>query len=290
MLLFRSGSIVSNMPLNVVKVKSGVAFTRHITPDDVLAAWLAGPSSAPWGSDGHAVGSARDGLQAVLFDLDGVLVDTAEFHYQSWKRLADEMGLPFDRQVNDGFRGVGRMECLDKLLGGHSRDFAMQEKTLLAERKNGYYLQLVKRLTPRDLAAGARALAMHLRAADVRMALVSASKNARLVVELLGIADWFDIIVDGTAALKSKPHPESFLAAATGLKIKPHRCVVIEDAEAGIRAGLAAKMHCVGVGNAARGAHLTVPTVGALTLEVLEELHTNNCLVPQATKRVTHAA
>ena len=107
--------------------------------------------------------STRAGLQAVLFDLDGVLVDTAEFHSAAWKRVADELGVAFDERMNHRFRGVGRMECLDKLLGEHAATFVSQEKQLLAERKNGYYLEMVAKLTPGDLAVGARGLAMGLR-------------------------------------------------------------------------------------------------------------------------------
>jgi len=254
------------MALNVVKVKLNAVLERHLSADELLASWLTGEPAA-------GVMPGREGVQAVLFDLDGVLVDTAEFHYQSWKRLADELGIRFDRKENDGFRGVGRMECLERLLGEHTAGFAETELEMLAERKNGYYLEQVKRLMPRDLAVGARSLAMHLRAAGVKMALVSASKNARLVVDLLGIGDWFDAVVDGNSGVKSKPDAEGFLRAAKMLKVKAGRCVVIEDAEAGIRAGHAAGAKCIGVGAAAYGADLGVETIGAVTLELIEQVH-----------------
>ncbi|HVT83114.1 MAG TPA: HAD family hydrolase, partial [Phycisphaerae bacterium] len=172
------------MALNVQKVKWGHmlrAAPARFAPtvrdsssvaDEVFAAWVLGPAAQVPRL------STRPGLQAVLFDLDGVLVDTAEFHYRAWKRLAEELGIPFNRQMNHGFRGVGRMECLDKLLGQHAETFVSQEKSLLADRKNAYYLELVRTLTPRDVAAGARGLAMGLRGLSeggARLAVVSAS-------------------------------------------------------------------------------------------------------------------
>jgi beta-phosphoglucomutase len=267
------------MPLNVHKVKrmvgagvgggkiTGRMTTRGaggVAPDELFAAWVAGPSAEV------PARSMRAGVQAVLFDLDGVLVDTAVFHYEAWKRLADELGILFDERVNHGFRGVGRMECLDKLLGSHAREVAGEEKRVLADRKNSYYLERVMRLRPTELAPGARALAMRLRASGIRMGLVSASRNARLVIQLLGITDWFDAIVDGDAVSKGKPDPQGFLLAASRLRVEVDQCVVIEDAEAGIKAGHAAEMVCVGVGENATGADAAVAAVGELTVEGIE--------------------
>ncbi len=237
--------------------------------NDEFAAWVLSPAARV------PKASTRAGLQAVLFDLDGVLVDTAEFHYQAWQRLADELGIVFDRERNDHFRGVGRMECLDRLLGIHGRLFVAEEKRLLAERKNEYYLEQVKGLTPRDLAPGAWELAEALRGLSeggVRLAVVSASRNARLVVDLLKIADWFGAIVDGADVTRGKPDPQGFLLAAERLRVLPERCVVIEDAEAGIRAGRAAGMMTVGVGEAAVGAEAGVGRIQEVTMEMLEKM------------------
>ncbi len=145
-----------------------------------------------------------------------------------------------------------------------------EEKRVLGERKNAYYLERVMTLRPADLARGARTLAMHLRASGIRMALVSASRNARLVVELLGIADWFDAIVDGDSVKKGKPDPQGFLLAAQRLRVETEQCVVVEDAEAGICAAHAAEMVCVGIGASATGADVIVQTVGGLTVDMLE--------------------
>lgn len=270
------------MPLNVQKVKWGhmlrtapARFTPTVrdqgsVADEVFAAWVLGPAAQV------PKLSTRAGLQAVLFDLDGVLVDTAEFHFQAWKRLADEMGLAFDRQINHGFRGVGRMECLDKLLGQHAGMFVSQEKQLLADRKNAYYLELVRTLTPRDVAPGARGLAMGLRGLSnggARLAVVSASRNARLVLSLLGITDWFDACVDGAEVTRGKPDPQGFLLAAERLRVRPEQCVVIEDADAGLKAARAAEMKCVGIGAGVNAAcDVRAGHVGELTVERLEEL------------------
>ena len=237
--------------------------------DDVFAAWVLGPAARV------PKFSTRAGLQAVLFDLDGVLVDTAEFHFRAWKRLADELGIPFDRQINHGFRGVGRGECLNKLLGAHGRFFAEEEKTLLADRKNGYYLEQAMTLSPHDLAAGARGLAMGLRALSAggaRLAIVSASKNARLVLDRLQIGDWFDAIVDGHDVSRGKPDPQCFLLAADRLRVRPEQCVVVEDADSGIIAARGAKMKSVGIGPAGTGADIALKVVQAITIELLETL------------------
>jgi beta-phosphoglucomutase len=247
---------------------TGPATPKTATADDVFAAWVLGPAA-------HVPRhSTRPGLQAVLFDLDGVLVDTAEFHFQAWKRLADELRIHFDRHMNHGFRGVGRMECLEKLLGEHTRCFVAEEKQLLADRKNAHYLELVHTLTPADLEDGARGLAMGLRGMSdggVRMAVVSASRNARLVIKLLGIEDWFDAIIDGGDVTRGKPDPQGFLLAAKRLRVRPEQCVVVEDADAGLEAARAGGMACVGVGGGVGACDVHVDAVGELTIEQLEK-------------------
>lgn len=269
-LRFVHGSIT--MPLIATKVKSSrlgptPGAGQPFTVEDLLAAWLI---------PGLVRTTPASGLQAVLFDLDGVLVDTAELHYRAWQNLADELGLPFDRRRNEAFRGVGRMECLDKLLGRHARTFAPEEKVLLADRKNAHYLEAVSHLTSTDVAPGAPALIMQLRAAGLRLALVSASRNARRVLERLGITDWFDCIVDGSQVTRSKPDPQGFLRAAERLAILPQHCVVIEDADAGLQAARAGGMKAVAIAEA--GSHtaelgdLAVREVGDLRLDLLAGL------------------
>lgn len=255
------------MPPSALKVNSLQSLHPTVTPEDMLLAWLL---------PGRVRKVPAEGLQAVLFDLDGVLVETAEHHYMAWQQLADELGLPFDRQANEAFRGVGRMDCLERLLGAHARDFALEEKRLLADRKNAIYLQRIETLAPKDLAPGARTLAMHLRACGVAMAVVSASKNARRVIEKLGIIEWFDTIVDGHAECKPKPDAAPFLLAAKKLGVKPGQCVVIEDAEAGIRAGKQGGMKTIAIASAgsrtAELADCAVLSIKSVTVPMMMKL------------------
>jgi alpha,alpha-trehalose phosphorylase len=274
------------MPLNVQKVKWDLARSHQVAGEARGQAGALGADSESRGFAEWVLSppaqvppiSTRRGLQAVLFDLDGVLVDTAEFHYQAWQQLADELGLPFSRQQNQWFRGVGRMECLEKLLGGHAALFAGEEKQMLAERKNAYYLDRVKRLKPADLLPGVRELIGGIRGLDdhgghgVRLAVVSASRNARLVLELLGIAGWFDIVIDGGQVTRGKPDPQGFLLAAERLRVRPARCVVVEDAESGVRGGRAAGMKTVGIGDAAGQADVVSLCVAGVHAGMLEKL------------------
>ncbi len=204
---------------------------------------------------------------AAIFDLDGVLTDTAELHFAAWSRLAQHLGLPFDRQTNDNLRGVGRMESLDRLLGAHRSAFSAAQKRELADRKNNDFRALVEKITPADLATGARDLLTDLRNHGFGVALASASKNARRVIERLGIATLFDAVVDGVEAPASKPDPQAFLRAAELLGVASPRCVVVEDAAAGVEAARRAKMCVIGIGPAARvgAADLVVPDVARLT-------------------------
>jgi kojibiose phosphorylase len=195
----------------------------------------------------------------VIFDLDGVLTDTSEFHYRGWKRLADEEGIPFDRKANEALRGVSRRESLLLLLGGRpASEGQIQE---MMARKNRYYQEFVEGVTPANLLPGALALLDNLRAVGIRIAIGSASKNARTVIEKLGIADRVDAISDGNSVERHKPAPDLFLHAAGQLGLAPEQCVVVEDAEAGIEAALAAGMWAVGLGPVERvgTAHVVLP-------------------------------
>jgi beta-phosphoglucomutase len=256
------------MPSEGLKVKSG----RELCVTIAAAQWNWHRFLTPV----FTAADAYSGTSAVLFDLDGVLVETADLHYLSWQLLADELGLPFNREMNQGFRGVGRMECLDKLLGRHRLEFAMQEKQMLADRKNAHYLELIATLTPADLAPGARELFAQLKAAGIRTAVVSASKNARRVLYLLGIADCFDTVVDGTDVTRSKPDPQAFNLAAHRLGVDSRNCVVIEDADAGVRAANAAGMKAIGIGPQGSplvyGAAKLVDAVGMVTVGMILEL------------------
>lgn len=186
--------------------------------------------------------------RAVVFDLDGVLTDTAEFHYQSWKSLADDLGFDWSRQANDALRGLGRAESLRIFLGDRWELFSDQQRSDLAATKNDRYLDRVSRMTWDDLLPGAAELLGRLRAARVPVAVASSSKNARVVISRLGIANLLDAVVDGLDAPRSKPDPQVFLLAAERLGVAPRDCIVVEDAESGVAAALAAGMHVIGVG------------------------------------------
>ncbi len=194
-------------------------------------------------------------LRAVIFDLDGVITDTAEYHYRAWQRLADEEGMPFDRTVNEQLRGVSRRASLEIILkhAGVTRD----EPTIAEhmERKNRYYVDMLGEITPDDLLPGARELIEELRAAGVKVAIGSASKNTPTVLDRLGIRGLMDAVADGNNVHEPKPAPDVFLKAAELLGVPPAFCAVIEDAAAGIDAALNAKMWAVGLGPAERVGH-----------------------------------
>jgi len=185
-------------------------------------------------------------IKAFIFDLDGVLTDTAEYHYRAWKRLADEEGLPFTREDNEHLRGVARRDSLRLIL----KDRVVPEGKFQAmmERKNGYYLEFIKEITPRDLLPGAKELLEELRAAGLKSALGSASKNAGEVLDRLGIRSLLDAVSDGYSVERQKPAPDLFLHAAQQLGLPASECVVVEDAAAGIEAAIAGGFRSVGLG------------------------------------------
>lgn len=184
--------------------------------------------------------------EAVIFDLDGVIVDTAKFHYESWKELADELGVPFDEKANEKLRGIPRRESLIAMLGYTPDEDKIKEYT---DRKNNYYLEKVKSLKPGDTLPGARTLIDNLKAAGLKVAVASSSKNARLVLDLLEMTATFDAIVDGNEINQGKPDPELFLKAAAMLQVEVDHCLVVEDAASGVEAALAGGMKALGLGN-----------------------------------------
>ncbi len=185
-------------------------------------------------------------IRAFIFDLDGVLTDTAEYHYRAWKRLADEEGLPFTREDNEPLRGVARRESLMLLLKG--RVYPEEKIQEMMARKNNYYLEFIKEIAPRDLLPGAKELLEEIHAAGLKTALGSASKNAGEVVDRLQIRSLLDAISDGCSVERQKPAPDLFLHAAAQLGLPPAQCVVVEDAAAGIGAAKAGGFRTVGLG------------------------------------------
>lgn len=188
-------------------------------------------------------------FKAVIFDLDGVITDTARYHYLAWKRLADSIGAPFDEAFNEELKGVDRMGSLELILARAPRAYTLDEKLALADAKNRHYQELIATMTPADLLPGALDALDQVRAAGLKTGLASVSKNAFTVLERLGIRDRFDDVVDAATIANSKPHPEIFLTAAAHLGVAPADCLGVEDAAAGVASIKDAGMVAVGVGD-----------------------------------------
>jgi beta-phosphoglucomutase len=190
-----------------------------------------------------------DNMIGAIFDLDGVIVDTAKYHYLAWKRLAQELGFEFKELDNERLKGVSRMKSLEILLELGGLSFSNDEKLLLADKKNNWYVEYISAIDESEILKGAKEYLLKLKNSGIKIALGSASKNALAILNRLNITNLFDSIVDGNKVSKAKPDPEVFLIAAKELGLEPHECVVFEDAEAGITAAKAAGMRTVGIGN-----------------------------------------
>jgi alpha,alpha-trehalose phosphorylase len=217
-------------------------------------------------------------LKAVIFDLDGVIADTAVVHHAAWKRLADEIGVPFDEATGERMKGVDRHGSLEILLQAATRSYTENEKHTLAAHKNDYYRAQIERFGPQDLLPGAREAIEQVRQAGLKVALASASRNASLLLERLGIAELFDVVVDANRISRSKPDPEIFLAAASALGVTPNECMGVEDAVAGIASIHAAGMAAVGIGHAQvlAGADLVLPDIAAFDIHMVTTNRTAN--------------
>jgi beta-phosphoglucomutase len=188
-------------------------------------------------------------IKACIFDLDGVIVDTAHYHFLAWKRLAEEFGYELTLADNERLKGVSRMKSLDIVLELSGVNLSDHEKHLLANKKNAWFGDFVEKMIPEEIFPGVKQLIRDMKSRGLKVALASSSKNAKTVIDLLGIKNEFDAIIDGNMITYSKPHPEIFLLAAEKIGVPPDHCVVFEDAEAGVEAALAAGMKCVGVGD-----------------------------------------
>ncbi|NVN19967.1 beta-phosphoglucomutase [Muricauda sp. HICW] len=197
-------------------------------------------------------------IKGFIFDLDGVITDTAELHYDAWKKLADEMGWEFDREVNEKLRGISRMDSI-KVIMDHN-GVSLNEDTIveLATKKNDIYVNSLDGMTQEDYLPGARELLTHLRSEGFSVALGSASKNANKVLQQLKATHYFDVIGDGNSVSKSKPAPDIFLFASEKLGLRPENCIVFEDAEKGIDAAKAGNFHSVGIGPEERVGHADI--------------------------------
>jgi len=209
-------------------------------------------------------------FSACLFDLDGVLVDTAKYHYLAWKRLAKELGFDFLEVDNERLKGVSRMASLDILLEvGGIDGVSDSDKIKMADKKNGWYVDYISKMTPDEILPGALDFLKEVKAAGVKIALGSASKNAGMILDRVHIKSLFDAVIDGNRVTHAKPDPEVFLLGAQELSAHPSRCVVFEDAAAGIEAAIRAGMQSVGVGNPAilHRANTIIPGFQQITWE-----------------------
>ena len=188
--------------------------------------------------------------QAIIFDLDGVICHTDRYHYLAWKQLADELGIYFDETINHRLRGVSRMESLEIVLERSDRTFTEEEKLLYAEKKNEVYKELLKQMSPKDLSEEVKQTLDELRAKGLKLGIGSSSKNARFILSRIGLEDYFDAVCDGNCISRSKPDPEVFVKAAAMLSTPAERCLVVEDAKAGVEAAVAGGMDCAAIGDA----------------------------------------
>ena len=188
-------------------------------------------------------------IKGFLFDLDGVIVDTAKYHFLAWKRLADGLSIPFSENDNERLKGVSRMRSLDIILELGNLELSEQEKEELATKKNNWYVEYIIKMTPDEILPGALEFMQQAKEQDIKIALGSASKNAMTILERLKITNYFDAIISGNEVSKAKPDPEVFLKGAEALELAPEDCVVFEDAEAGVEAAINAHMKCIGIGS-----------------------------------------
>ncbi|AJS61000.1 beta-phosphoglucomutase [Paenibacillus sp. IHBB 10380] len=213
-------------------------------------------------------------IQACLFDLDGVLVDTAKYHFLAWKRLADELGFEFTENDNERLKGVSRMASLDILLEVGNVQLDDATKIALAEKKNNWYVEYISTMDESEILPGALTFLQELKQYGIKVALGSASKNAMTILNNAHLVPYFDAIIDGTKTSYAKPDPEVFILGAEAVQVSPEHCVVFEDAEAGIEAALRAGMRSIGIGstNTLTQAEYVVSSLEEMSVEKLQRI------------------
>jgi beta-phosphoglucomutase len=215
--------------------------------------------------------------KACIFDLDGVIVDTAKYHFLAWKRLAGQLGILFSEKDNERLKGVSRMDSLEIILEIGDMKMNQTQKNKYATLKNKWYVDYIDKMTPDEILPGCLEFISELRSADIRVAIGSASKNTPMILERVGIKDLFDAVVDGNIASKAKPDPEVFIKAAKMVGIEPENCIVFEDAIAGVQAAINAGMMCIGVGsqNVLKKAHFVISGLHEMNLYKLKAFEVN---------------
>ncbi|MGB6295425.1 MAG: beta-phosphoglucomutase [Rivularia sp. (in: cyanobacteria)] len=257
---------------------AGIQFTKNgpIAKPNLPPTWKRLQFKLYWHGDWHSfdlkpkVSSVKSEIKGFIFDLDGVLTDTAELHYQAWQKLAKEADIPFNREANEALRGISRRDSLMKIIG--DRKYSESQIQEMMERKNRYYVEFIEQITPKDLLPGASDLIEELRSKGIKIAIGSGSKNARTVIEKLGIAPKLDAIADGNSVKRSKPAPDLFLHAASQLGLEPEDCVVVEDAASGVEAALAGGMRTIGIGSDERvgAAQIILPSLESVTFKDIQ--------------------
>lgn len=187
--------------------------------------------------------------KAVIFDLDGVICHTDKYHYLAWKRIADEIGVNFDENVNNRLRGISRMESLEIILESYGGLLSAEDKLYYAQKKNTFYRHFLKDMSPQDLSDEVKDTLHRIKDIGIMTAIGSSSKNTKFILEQIGLKDYFNAVSDGTNIIRSKPDPEVFLKASEYLGVEPGLCLVVEDAKAGIEAALSANMDCAAIGD-----------------------------------------
>ena len=213
-------------------------------------------------------------IKALIFDLDGVIVDTAKYHYLAWKELADSLGFEFTKEQNERLKGVSRMKSLDILLEIGNLSFSEEQKLKFAEEKNKKYVEFITKMKKDEILPGVVDFIESSKKAGLRTALGSASKNAMTILKQIDILKYFDAVIDGTKVSKAKPDPEVFLKGAKTLNVNPNECIVFEDAQAGIEAALNGGMYCVGIGdnNTLKKANYVMPGFVGINFQKLIDI------------------
>lgn len=213
-------------------------------------------------------------IKGCIFDLDGVIVDTAKYHYLAWKRLSSELGFEFTEEQNERLKGVSRMKSLDILLEIGKLDFSNEEKIKLAEKKNNWYVQYISNMKSNEILPGAEKFLQVVRSIGIKTALGSVSKNSMTILNRLNLAQYFDAIIDGNKVVHAKPNPEVFLLGAREIGVPEKNCVVFEDATAGIEAAINAGMYSIGIGNKniLSRANIVIDSLKDMKLEMLKML------------------
>lgn len=214
-------------------------------------------------------------IKGCIFDLDGVLVDTAHYHYKAWRSIANDLGFDITHEQNEQLKGISRMESLDIILKIGNVRTSDEHKQELADKKNAIYLELISKMTPSEILPGTKEFLSELKAKGLAIALGSASKNAVTILEKTNLISYFDAIIDGTKVSLSKPEPEVFLKAAAELKLLPTECIVFEDAIAGVEAAHRGGMKCIGIGEQHNlpNAELVVPSLQSVSYNTLISLN-----------------